>query len=731
MTQEQIDLRRSELGQIMRSSNQSNNLNNPNNRTVPTMNLILHPEVDPFWSRLTNEQRSEVSIWCEIIAQYDRAENKGAALYVLNKRFAPSLGYEITKPTLCRKIKNIRDGIVNGVCEGVLGSVAVRMAMGARRSSKMPPAFLSYVRDEAVRNQRRKFQTVWREIIERRLRAGAIIPGYGKDWRGIFADQHPGEPIPPYCPYNAVIRGWAACQPDGWSYSNLKKYAPERDVWAGAAVGVHAMRKFNMSMPKTRVGLRPMTVITMDDVDPDLLCHYRGEREARRPTGLGVLDIATGCMIDYTLVPKQKDPVTGKCTGLKGFWIRYKLANVFCAIGIDEQAGLTAMMEHGTAGVDDDEVGRINRILGSMPDGQPWFRVQRSSTSGAPIMKGLFSERGRGLPNFKACIESFWNALHNRTAVLPGQVGKDWATSPQDTDGWQREDRDLISVANALAESKDAVEQLKFAQTHALSYDQLNAYYQEAISALNNRQGHAINDFEKCGFVKHMVEVAGALVPLDDAAKDLAGGDPVVAEQMLKTLAPRQRVVVMSPQEAWNSFPKKLRKVFSPFVATQILGDDLSQVVTVKRGEFVAVNHWSEEPLAYSAVVRDEHNVPTVFQEGEQLRVWVNPINVNFALVSRPSGEFLGIAKYLAPSVWGDVDGMAGNLGELAISRAEQRQRLEHALAGRVKRESERRVRNCAAIAAAGAAFGGEAGRAAQSQLEEMAGETFGEIEEL
>ena len=28
MTQEQIDLRRSELGQIMRSSNQSNNLNN-------------------------------------------------------------------------------------------------------------------------------------------------------------------------------------------------------------------------------------------------------------------------------------------------------------------------------------------------------------------------------------------------------------------------------------------------------------------------------------------------------------------------------------------------------------------------------------------------------------------------------------------------------------------------------------------------------------------------------
>ena len=63
------------------------------------MPLTLHPEVDPVWSHLTNEQRSEVSITVEFFNQYLRAENKSAALYILNKRFAPSLGYEITKPT--------------------------------------------------------------------------------------------------------------------------------------------------------------------------------------------------------------------------------------------------------------------------------------------------------------------------------------------------------------------------------------------------------------------------------------------------------------------------------------------------------------------------------------------------------------------------------------------------------------------------------------------------------
>ena len=696
------------------------------------MTLTLHPEVDPAWSRLTNEQRAKVSLDCEIISQYLRAENKSAALYILNKRFAASLGRPIAKPTLCRKIKNIRDGIVNGVIEGSLGTAAFRKAMGCVRSPKIPPLCISWVRQTCVDMQRRKFLTVWRDgLINGWLRAGKIIPGYGKDWRGIFADEHPGEPIPPTCPYNAIMDGWGACQPQGWSYSNLKRYAPDPDIWAGAAVGVQEMRKFNMSMPKTRVGLRPMMVITMDDVDPDLLCHYRGEKEARRPVGIGVLDIATGCMVDYTLVPKQKDPVTGRFTGLKGFWIRYKLANIFCSIGIDSAAGLTAMMEHGTAGVDDDEVARINRCLGTMPDGGPWFRVQRSSTSGAPLLKGLFSERGRGLPNFKACIESFWNAMHNCMAMLPGQVGKDWASSPQDTVGWQREDRNLLSVANALAESKDAVEQLRYAQTHALSYDQINAAFGQTIAALNNRHGHAIADFEKCGFVNHMVEVAGALVPLDRAAKDLAGGDPAMAETMLKAFAPKQRVEVMSPQEAWNSFPKTQRKVFAPFVGTQILGDDLSQIVTVRHGEFTAVNHWSEEKIAYSANVYDEHNVPQVFQDGTELRVWVNPIDVNFALVSRPMGEFLGRAKYLAPSVWGDTEGMAGNVGELVVARAEQNRRLKHALAGRVKREAERRERNVAAVGKALDAFEAEAGRAAQSQFEEMAGESVGEIEEL
>lgn len=671
------------------------------------MTLSLHPEVDPVWSHLTNEQRSEVSITVEFFNQYLRAENKSAALYILNKRFAPSLGYEITKPTIYRKIKAIEKGIVNGVCEGVLGIAAVRLAMGARRSPKLPPAFIAWLRGMCGDMQRRKFQPVFREIINKHLRTGAVIPGYGKDWRGIWADEHPGETIPQYCPYNAEI-GKAACQPASWSYSNLKKYAPEKDVWAGAAVGVHAMRKFNMSIPHTRVGLRPMQVITMDDVDLDVMCHWAGGSEARRPVGLGVLDIATGCMIDFTLVQPKDDALTGKKAGLRAFWNRYAWANILCNIGIDMETGVTFLAEHGTAGLEDDDVERMNRILGPRPNGGCWLAVNRSSTSGAPILKGLFSERGRGLPNFKAPLESMWNLLHNELAMLPGQQGKDWANAPQDTVGWQREDRELICAAKAVKEiCLEAVEELKYAQTHALSYHQLLGVVRNVINGINSRHGHGIQDFEKCGYVNHMVEVAGALVPLDKAAKDLAGALGKSADEMLRALAPQQRVTVMSPMEAWHKYDTVPRKVFSPFVATQILGDELSQVVTCVRGQFEAVNQWSDEKVVFAANVRTLDRGIYVVRPGEKLRVWVNPINDNWAMVSRPDGEFLGVAPQLMANPFGaSAEEQRGNLAELAITRAEQQQRLSIALAGRLRREVNRRGKAVEALTRAAIAAG-------------------------
>lgn len=672
--------------------------------------ITLRPEVDELWSRLTNDERTKVSTWYEIARRMMVARDKGAEVVMLIKTYEPVVG-AISKTSIYRKVAAIRESNGDIAASGILNPSAIRRARGLVRKSVLPPGFVSWWRSLCGDHQRRKTLSVWRHVMRDWLMAGRIIPGYGKDWRGIWLAEHPGEMLPrdilgrPSCPYTDVHTGPEACFPAGWSYASLVTLAPEADVWAGAAVGVHSMQSSNPVVPHTRVGLRPMQVITMDDVKLDVYCWYPKEREPRRPVGLGVMDVFTGCMIDFKLVPAQERE-DGTVSGLNGSWAKYVWANVFCGIGVDASEGVTALLEHGSAGLDAKEEARINEILGPRPDGGRWLTVIRSSTSGAPILKGLFGERGRGRPTHKAMLESAWNLLHNEMAMLNAPAGRNWDTAPMDKDGaagWSAEDKALINAAAAIVarENPAAVELLREASTHAKTYAQLSEAVSSVIATMNNRHDHAIKDWQECGFTKSLIEMGGALVTLDRAAEDFAGDDETMRQMFMRRMAGKAKAMRMSPMEAWASFGGKTLKRFDPFVATQILGPELGQDVIVDaRGQFEAVDHFSGKTLLYSAIIRRTDATLLHLAKDEKLRVWVNPIRVDWALVSRPSGEFLGMAKYMAATRFGQAAG-DGNLGELALARSEQKRRLSSVLGGRVVREAERREGNARALAAA------------------------------
>lgn len=676
-----------------------------------TSSITLRPEVDDLWSKLTNDERRLVSTWYEIARRMLVARDKGAELVIILKTYKPIVG-KISQSGIYRKVAAIRTSNGSIAASGILHPSAIRRAKGLVRKTVLPPGFVSWWRSLCGDHQRQKTLSVWRHVMRDWLMAGRIIPGYRKDWRGIWVAEHPGEMLPrdilgnPKCPYTDVHTGPEACAPMGWSYASLVTLAPEPDVMAGAAIGVHAMQAFNPVVPHTRVGLRPMQVITMDDVKLDVFCWYPGERDPRRPVGLGVMDVFTGCMIDFKLIPATERE-DGTVSGLNGSWAKYVWANVFCGIGVDATEGVTALLEHGSAGLDPKEEKRINDLLGPRPDGGQWLNVLRSSTSGAPILKGLFGERGRGRPTHKAMLESAWNLLHNELAMLDAPAGRNWDTAPMDKDGgagWSAEDKALISAAAALVsrENPAAVEILKEAQTHAKSYAQLSDAVSSVIQTMNNRHDHQIQDWQECGFAKPMIEMGGALVTLDRAAKDFAGDDEEMREMFMRRMAAKSRAVRMSPMEAWASYePAKTLKKFSPFVATQILGPDLAQEVVVdSHVQFTAVNHFSGKKMLYSAIIRQMDATLLHLTKGEKLHVWVNPIRVDWALVSRPTGEFLGLAKYMAATQFGSAMG-DGNLGELALARSDQKRRLSSVLGGRVTRIEERRANNARVLAAA------------------------------
>lgn len=690
----------------------------------------LRPELDALWPRLRNDERQLVSTWCEIARRMSVAADKTGELALVLRQFA-TLVPHLSRNTVYRKVDGVR---ARGPVAGVLGKAALDRAAGRGRGTALPPGFVAHWRALVARHQRQKTLPAWRALM-RELASGAVMPGYGKDWRGIWLDEHPGEMLPTdaagnqICPYTDVHAGPRACAPRGWSYASLVARAPAPDVRAGLAVGVHAMRSFNPQVPHTRVGLRPMQVITMDDVKLDVLCWYPGEREPRRPVGLGVMDVLTGNIVDFRLVPAQ-ERADGTVSGLAACWSRYVWANLLCGIGIDPEAGVTFLAEHGSAGLTPDDEARLNELLGPRPDGGPWVSVWRSSTSGAPIMKGLFAERGRGRPTHKAMIEATWNLLHNELAMLDAPSGKDWDHAPQDMAGWTREDKALIRAAASLLaqDCPDAVETLRKAQTHAMTYGQLADAATRVVGALNARRDHAIGDWEDCGFVRHLVEMGGALVPMDAAADSFAGGDAELREVFLRRMAGKAQGARMSPAEAWaaRGGGKGLKR-FSPFVATRILGPGLAQRVAVTaEGQFRAANHFSEKALLYSGIVRQEDGTLLHLAKGEEIDVWVNPFRVNWALVARPSGEFLGRAKFLAPTVFGAREAADG-LVELALARSEQRGRVAAAAGERLERVAERRAANARALAEAAAAP--EA--AAERLLARLAAEGADDIDDL
>ena len=641
---------------------------------------------DPLWPKLGDEERRLVLTWEAVAQRLEAAPEKGRELQRLRVDFAGLL-QGLSRGTIYRKVAALRAE----QSAGVLGKAALRR-LGERDGSKLPKAFIAHWRKLCADNQRGKALSVWHDLMAA-LIGGAIIPGYDADWRGIWLAEHPGCIVPQKCPYADDHRRNA--HPRGWSYRNLKDLAPEEDVWKAAAQGVAAGRAFLPSLPHTRVGLGPMEVITMDDVWHDVEVLFLQGRDTpthERPVEVGVLDVLTGCHVAW-----QVWPVRRRADGTREMvdWTvqRFIQAEIFCGIGVSPK-GLTELLEHGTAGMDDDEVKRINDILARYlppPEGRDWLTVLRSTTTGEPIAKGLFCERACGNPRHKAMIESSWNLLHNALASLPGQVGKDWDSAPADAKGLRAEDKVLMEIVNAVAKANPAaLDILRQAEFHAVSFHKFKEALRLVKERINARTDHSLEGWEGCGFVRPVATLpGGAELDLDAVAH--AKREATAA--LIKQLGAPIRLRRMSPMEAFAAATAGAPLVRFPMAAAmEILGADLAQELAVSPRATLAIrDRFSKETLTYSALSTSPEGRSLELTRGAAYRVWANPFNPATILVADLKGRPLGVCPLLAASRFGDAEADQRNLGLWQKANAEQRKRLEPLLKAKRERAAETR----------------------------------------
>lgn len=641
---------------------------------------------DPLWPRLGDEARRLVLTWEAVAQRLESAPEKGRELQRLRVDFAGVL-QGLSRGTIYRKVAALR---AEGAA-GVLGKAALRK-LGVRDGSTLPKAFITHWRKRCAAHQRMKALSVWHDLMAE-LIGGAIIPGYDGDWRAIWLLEHPGCLVPARCPYAADHRRNA--HPRGWSYRNLKALAPEVDVWKAATQGVAAARAYLPSLPHTRVGLGPMEVITMDDVWHDVEVLFLNGREMpthERPVEVGVLDVLTGCHVAWQVWPVRRR-ADGSREMVDASVQRFIQAQLFCGIGIHPH-GLTELLEHGTAGLAEAEVQRINAILAryiTPPEGRQWLTVCRSSTTGQPIAKGLFCERACGNPRHKAMIESSWNLLHNALAALPAQVGKDRDHAPADQEGLRREDKALLQMVNDVAKANPAaLDILRQAEFHAVSFHQFKEALRLVKERINRRTDHALEGWEACGFVRHVANLpGGAELDLEAVPNDRREATAA----LIKTLRAPVTLRKMSPLEAFSAASAATTLVRFPLAAAmEILGADLAQELAVSpRGTLAVRDRFSQEHLTYLALATDEAGNRKELTRGARLRVWANPFNPAAILVADLEGHPLGACPLLEATRFGNPDHDQANLGLWQQANAEQKKRLEPLL--QPKREQAAQTR--------------------------------------
>jgi len=644
------------------------------------------PEMDSIWPKLSTEQRVEAGLWVDIIHRMDRApaNAKGAELSLVLRDFAGLKG--LSKTTVYRKIERFHAKGVAGIVHGSL----VKRVCG--EGSGLPQEFIAFWHGLCGLHQRQKAMSVYRNLFIDHLQAGKIIPGYATDWRGIWAAENPQREVQRFCPY--AIGGQ---HPHGWSYRNLNMLRPAKDVWAGAAQGAQAMRSMLPSIPHTRVGLSFGSLFVIDDVWHDQKVTL-GNAPAERPLELGMMEALTGRYVSWGLTPVTRR-ADGSRVMLKESYVRYLLADLLCRVGVNP-AGITILAEHGTAALKGGMIAEINAEIRRLTGIKEFIKVETSGVYGAPLVAGLFAERPRGNPKFKAMLESSWNLLHNEMAMLPGQVGKDRDNSPQDTYGRDAEAKAMMPILKALAE--ECPKEVEQYVTGYMGFYEFETMLNKVKGLIENRTDHHLEGWEECGFIRRVAVIGGVEVDLAAQAADNPGAVEELNQLVKITRAPifgRS----LSPVAAWRRCTEDVELYrFPQSLAAVVLGAACGKTLKVSdKGTLTMTDELTgKRHITFDSRVNDGTGRMAELARGEEYVCNLNPFDGHTLLVSDKAGRFIGSNSnpYL-PAVHGDREADKYNLALLSASAAEQRKRLAPVIAQQAARKREAVKQNIGVMA--------------------------------
>ena len=311
------------------------------------------------------------------------------------------------------------------------------------------------------------------------FRTGKPMPGAVGTWREMWMREHPGVPVPVECPLDWTPRGatyanlQAACKLNPNFYFNIMATRQGRKAAAGYVLPVIT----------SRVGLAVLAKVEYDDVWHNIDIMMGGK--VVQPLEFAGYDVASGYKCSSIMKPRFAR-ADGVRDNLKEQQFRFLFAYDHIVRGF-HRGGIEDIVEHGTTAIR----ANVEKQIKSIPGMGDLISIRRSGILSEQVHAGLFIGNGGGNFKMKALCEGAHNVLHNRSAHLLGNRGRDAAHLHESQAALVKYEERLMAAAAKLPESFA----LKL-QAGLMTFEEYGAAFREIEASLMNDPEHKLEGWD-------------------------------------------------------------------------------------------------------------------------------------------------------------------------------------------------------------------------------------------
>ena len=606
-------------------------------------------------------ERARVANLAEVMVQIDAAPERMAAIATL----AAANG--IPPKTLERRYYAWRK-------RGDLALADGRRLTRGKAESVFYPDFKTYAEND--RNTARGgYDAMLRDI-----RSGRAFR-FGT-WRDLFRREFPGVAVPALCPSNWV--------PRGFTYANMMRLL-EHDASTKMALAWNRQGEFasvgaRLPVLRSRVGLPVGAVYQADDVWHNIDVFAPGQKGVFQPLEFAIYDVASAYKAVSVMKPRTLtvDPKTGKEVrdNLKEVQFRFALAYLVTCVGFCRE-GVTFILERGTTAIREN----VQRRVAAIPGYGRLFHFQVSGVKNSPAHAGMFIGNAGGNPRMKSLCECAHNIMHNATASLLGNRGRDAAHLHESQAALVKYSEDMIAQASRL--DPKLVEMLTLP---ILSYADYTRYFYAIEDEVMDRSEHRLEGWTDKEVMEYRLSADSPWKPcstlLDMSSEQAAAVKAVLSTDPANLMRKRR----MSRREAWRAGQAGLDTL--PLIEMPAFLDprDMAEGRVMPDGTIAFRNatYYPGEERRYIAEVQDRNRMRRRLAPGERVKFYWNPIGrlADWIWIADEEGGVVGMCPKLKTAAWSDPESVKAAMGQqqhqIAELMADTRARHAGAAAARL-----------------------------------------------